>query len=386
MKPQHFFLAAALAVAPISFFSSPAAAIDAVVLQDFSQYDAESNLALDHSAWDFIVSSTVIDTQDGKGLNYSFGNTTEKTGTRIKARSFGRERHLANRVPYHLLAQEHVDYIGAYRRDLEAIASQIPLSRLNKDEQLAYWLNLYNSAVFEIVALEFPVRSLEDLRTGPNNWWDSKILNVMNHPMSLRDIEELLAKNWGDPLIIYGLYQGTIGGPDLATRAYTGRNVYEILQKNAREYIATERAIDPSGRGAEVSLIYGWNSGFFENFPSSLIEHLKSYSDEDMSSSLDRVESVEADLYNWRIADVIGGVREIDGLAGNPAALIGVGGGGQQFASELTRNGMTSFTNEEARAGAETGPRGQKGDVTIEEVERNPDADDGDEDDGDDGN
>ena len=56
---------------------------------------------------------------------------------------------------------------------------------------------------------------------------NQEILEVQGVKLSLNDIQySILAKKYdGDPLIIYGLYQGIIGGPNILNRAYTAKNV-----------------------------------------------------------------------------------------------------------------------------------------------------------------
>ncbi len=77
----------------------------------------------------------------------------------------------------------------------------------------------------------YPIAELEDLIEGEEAFLAKKSLTVAGIPLSLNDIEfTILRQNYdGDPLIIYGLYQGNIGGPNIRKAAYTGTNVYADL-------------------------------------------------------------------------------------------------------------------------------------------------------------
>ena len=70
-----------------------------------------------------------------------------------------------------------------------------------------------------------------------------KLLNVAGMPLSLDDIQfTILCQNYdNDPLIIYGLYQGIVGAPDIRTSAYTGDDVYRALEENADIFINSNR-------------------------------------------------------------------------------------------------------------------------------------------------
>jgi hypothetical protein len=54
-----------------------------------------------------------------------------------------------------------------------------------------------------------------------------KLLTVDGVALSLNDIQfNILKHNYANnPLIIYGLYQGVIGGPNIRKSAYTGATV-----------------------------------------------------------------------------------------------------------------------------------------------------------------
>ena len=74
-----------------------------------------------------------------------------------------------------------------------------------------------------------------------------------------------------DPLIIYGLYQGNIGGPNIRRTAYTGKDVYRALKNNATEFINSNRGTySKDERVFEVSVLYDRNRAYFPDFDADL--------------------------------------------------------------------------------------------------------------------
>ncbi|MGA9573645.1 MAG: DUF547 domain-containing protein, partial [Lysobacterales bacterium] len=177
----------------------------------------------------------------------------------------------------------------AIQKSLEKVPDQVPLERFSRDEQLAYWLNLYNVTVLNEIIKEYPRRNLKKLVTGKKSIFTNKVLNVAGVPLSLDDIEYTILKNNynSDPLIIYGLYQGYIGGPNIRKRAYVGNDVYRALKSNAYEFINSNRGTYPKDEKTfRVSSLYERNKAFFPDFDEDLTAHLLAYIEGEEKSDL----------------------------------------------------------------------------------------------------
>ena len=49
---------------------------------------------------------------------------------------------------------------------LDALAA-VPISRYERDEQLAYWINLYNALTVKVILDHYPVDSIRDINISP---------------------------------------------------------------------------------------------------------------------------------------------------------------------------------------------------------------------------
>ena len=207
-----------------------------------------------------------------------------------------------------MLGKEHVELVAKYRRDLEILPNYYPLAGFDKDEQLAYWLNLHNAALFEQLARRYPISKLKTLRNGRKNkpsLWDEKLLTVEGVALSLNDIQNnILLRHWNSPMALYGLYQGSIGGPSLPNKAFTGENVLGILASTAEEFVNSNRGVKIWRGEARVSLLYEWCKAAFPDWESDLSSHLAQFATDSRKAEMTSSKGFTAKLYEWRIAEI----------------------------------------------------------------------------------
>lgn len=220
----------------------------------------------------------------------------------------------ANRFHFEEYQQnpEMRDVISQLRRQLSAVPEQTPLNQLSKNEQLAYWLNLYNVTVLDEVIKVYPRKDLEAFLLGTAEQpglLSQKILTVAGVRLSLDDIQfAILPKQFPEqPELIYGLYQGVIGSPNIPTMAYTGSNVQQQLVKNAAEFINSNRGTLPKGTlGFRVSSFYQRSAAYFPDFQSDLRKHLATYLRLDEQPYLQSNKTILTNLSNYSVTDVYG--------------------------------------------------------------------------------
>ncbi len=216
-----------------------------------------------------------------------------------------------NRVFIHAFSEGHKEFFFRYQLGLERLSGRVPLATLNRDEQLAYWLNLYNMIVLNKLIEEYPVTRLDFLREGKRGkpaFWNQKVTTIEGYELSLKDIEAILFHNYDTPLVIYGLWQGAIGGPNLPNQAFTGDTVWKILTKGAVEFVNSNRGVRPKKNKLQVSLIYDWFAEAFPGTGYSLMGHIYALADPAFLGDISHISRAEPGYYDWIIADMIGGV------------------------------------------------------------------------------
>ena len=239
---KHLYLTILL-VFGIFSVGEAALADDPAPPEVFQLFDADSRLTIDYTDLDSLLGTVVLDT--GHSTREIAKPTRATTGTRVKVSVNRATINEGNRFYYEVFdnKEENQQILRNIRSRLENLPAAMPLEKFSRNEQLAYWINLYNVTLLNEIVKIYPKRDLEGLLVGKNSVLSEKLLNVAGVPLSLNDIHfTILRHNYdNNPLIIYGLYQGIIGGPNIRKSAYSGKNVYFELAENAVEFINSNR-------------------------------------------------------------------------------------------------------------------------------------------------
>lgn len=240
----------------------------------WTAHDNASAKRVDHGAWDRFLSRTVKKGRDG-----------------------------VSRVAYGRVSAKDRRDLAGY---VEAL-SAVPVSRLSRGEQFAYWVNLYNGLTVKTVLDHYPVKSIRDIDlssglfgSGP---WKAKQVVVEGRKVSLDDIEHrILRPIWKDPRIHYAVNCASIGCPNLQRQAFTAHNTQSLLDKAAREYVNHSRGVRVSGGRLVLSSIYSWFESDF-HADGALMAHLKRYASPSLAAKLEGFDVADDYAYDWRLND-----------------------------------------------------------------------------------
>lgn len=312
------------APAPVA---QPADITSADVPEPFWDFDPTSNYAINYGDVDTILATLVVNM--GRSERDSLPALRASTGTRLQAKTRRKTANEGNRFHFEELEdnEEFRQVLRVVRENLEAIPDQMPLEKFNREEQLAYWLNLYNIAMLDQLVGLYPESNLEKELTGKDSILDTRFLNVSGVPLSLNDIQHTILRwNYDDnPLVIYGLYQGIIGGPNIRPLAYTGESVYRDLVDNAEEFVNSNRGTYMKGGSTfHVSSFYARNQVYFDDMEAGLKAHLLEYIEGTQRQNLLEADRIVADIDDWTITDISGGQQQVTrSFAQNAAGMLG---------------------------------------------------------------
>lgn len=116
---------------------------------------------------------------------------------------------------------------------LHRLAELDPDSFIDSDDQLAFYLNAYNAIVVHQVLLRYPLASL---RATPAAWLRS--YPIGRHNVSLITLHANVLRSFGDPRIHAALSDGTLGGPQLRSQAFSGAGLQQELDAAMRAWLA----------------------------------------------------------------------------------------------------------------------------------------------------
>ncbi len=301
-------------------------ATGSTVPEPFQRFDASSNFRIDYAELNAFLKMAVVDT--GRSSREVAAPSRAKTGTRMKANVKRSTIKEGNRFYFEGFRgnEESQQVLQDIQKHLEGLPSEAPLEYFSRDEQLAYWLNLYNFTLLNEIVKIYPKRKLKKFLTGKKSILDQKILKVAGIPLSLNDIQHtILRQNYeNNPLIMYGLYQGVIGGPNIRKSAYTGLNVHRNLANNAAEFVNSNRGTYAKDeRVFRASSLYDRNREYFGDFQADLKKHLLVYLQAPEKGELQAAKTIKPDISDWTITDLYGSYPQLGGsFADNSAALL----------------------------------------------------------------
>jgi len=310
MKPNSHFPLQMLSGVMLMFAASAVHASE--LPASFFGETPQARHQLNFELFDEVLKASVLaEGEPSRNTVVPRNNTFE--GSRVKAVENIYTALTANRFHFEAYrkAPQMRQLVSQIRHDLSQFPATTPLNSLPRAEQLAYWLNLYNVTVLDEVIKVYPRKNLQSLMLGDEGLLEQKILKVAGVDLSLNDIQfEILPRQFpNEPLVIYGLYQGFIGSPNITARAYTAENVMALLEKNAFEFINSNRGTLPKGTlGFRVSDFYQRSAAFFPDFQSDLRQHLVKYLRAEDHAELANAETLRANVTDFNVTDIYGTV------------------------------------------------------------------------------
>lgn len=268
-----------------------------------------SNVRLDYTIWDQMLKEMVYYT--GPSLRQRAPRPAPTVGTRRIYGHTSPYRLEGNKIVFEEIGPELTQIIDDYAADLETIGNQVDIASLPRNEQLAYWLNLHNTLVISAISAEYPMREPSKITDDSGRaFHDIPRVTIDGVPLSLRNIrQDIVYKNWANPLTIYGFFHGDIGSPSLQRKAYTGDNVRDTLQFSGDEFANSLRGVMVYGKSAHVSRHYEDAAPyFFPNFDNDVRRHMIGLANEDVRSQIEKATSpVKVASYEADIADLTRG-------------------------------------------------------------------------------
>lgn len=193
----------------------------------------------------------------------------------------------------------------------------VPISECRREEQLAFWVNLYNALTVNTVLDHYPVESIREIDISPGLFskgpWRRKLFTVEGEAVSLDDIEHrILRPVWQDPRMHYVLNCAALGCPELNSEAFTADNAERLMDESARAYINNPHGVSVSARGLTLSSIYRWYKDDFGKTEDDILAHLALYADDALAKALAGRPKILGYHYDWQLNDASGlhgGVR-----------------------------------------------------------------------------
>ena len=211
------------------------------------------------------------------------------------------EEHI-NLIDYAHLSQQDLKLLKDYVKAM----SLIDIDNYNRQEQLAYWINLYNALTVQTVANYYPIANIQEINISPGLFsvgpWGANLLTIKNTTLSLDDINNRIIRPvWNDPRTHYALNNATIGAPNLSKQAYQGIHLEHQLNDAATNYINSLRGVQVIEGKLIISKLYDWYEEDYGGTKQDVIKHLLQFAHEPLLSQLKHINSIDSYVYNWHL-------------------------------------------------------------------------------------
>ncbi len=158
--------------------------------------------------------------------------------------------------------------------------------------QMAYWINAYNAFTIQLILKHYPIKSIKDIGSliqipFVNTPWAHKFFWIGKDKMSLDQIEHsILRKQFKDPRIHMALVCASKSCPKLLNEAYEAKRLNEQLNGRAKAFLTDPNRNKITPEKAEISKIFSWYSGDFEENGSSVKDFIAKHSGKKLHSKL----------------------------------------------------------------------------------------------------
>jgi len=167
-----------------------------------------------------------------------------------------------------------VDYAAwhANRADVEALDSvvaameKVTVPALSDAAQQAFYINLYNAAMLQLVLDHYPVDSVTNIRGG-FGIFKEPLVTLDGRRLSLDGIEKgILLERWDEPRHHFAVNCASVGCPPLRNEPYTAADLDNQLEEQARLYLNSRYGarLDRRERVVHVSALFDW---YADDFP-----------------------------------------------------------------------------------------------------------------------
>lgn len=168
----------------------------------------------------------------------------------------------------HVNKNGNVDYEG-FKGDhlkleqyINSLVSSPPTLTSEKNQKLAYWINLYNALTVQLITENYPIKSIQDLHPHPyiplfNSVWKKPLVKINGNYITLHMIEhDILREEFEEPGIHFAINCASKSCPKLRNEAYVAERIDEQLSDQLRSFLISKNDIQPSS--LKLSKLFQW--------------------------------------------------------------------------------------------------------------------------------
>ncbi len=185
---------------------------------------------------------------------------------------------------------------------------RVDAAALARDEAMAYWINVYNAAMLQLVLDAYPIKSPKDLGGLLGTTWEKKVFRAGGERISLDHIENgILRAKYPDARIHFALNCAARSCPPLRAEPYVADRLDEQLEDATRAFLADPAhvLVEPGKKPKlTVSKLFDWYAADFVAAAGSVPAYVARYASQ-MPAATPESAAIEWKLsyadYDWAL-------------------------------------------------------------------------------------
>ncbi len=200
-------------------------------------------------------------------------------------------------------------------KELKGLVRQIEQAKpstLDRDEELAFWINAYNVLAIDLVVKNYPVASIKGIGSFFSPVWDVEVATIEGRVVSLGAIEHEILRKMGEPRIHAAIICASTSCPPLARTPFSPAKLDADLDAAMQSWLGSKQkgiAINRSARSVRLSKIFDWFKEDFEakgGVLKAIAPHLNA-ADAAWLAKNGQTATISYFDYDWSLNDVVRG-------------------------------------------------------------------------------
>ena len=159
---------------------------------------------------------------------------------------------------------------------------------LSRNEQLAFYINLYNAATLQLIVDNYPVESIKDIGSFFSSPWKLKVVKLSGEMVTLDHIEhDIVRPRFKDNRVHFVLNCSAISCPPLLPAPFEAETVDAQLEQATIAFINDGENNYLDGKTLYVSKLFSWYS---EDFPDDFVGWFTGYARGELKNGLEALE------------------------------------------------------------------------------------------------
>ncbi len=189
------------------------------------------------------------------------------------------KQHVKNEKVDYAALQKNPAALNTYLDTLAAVPESSYKS-WEKDQQMAYLINLYNAATLKLVIDHYPVNSIRDIAKSKGGPWKQKVVRLFGNNQNLDYIEHVLLRpKFKDPRVHFAVNCASIGCPALRAGAFQADKLSSQLDEQGRVFLrdTSKNRLDVKSKTLHLSAIFDWFKADFTGKSGSVEKFVAPY-------------------------------------------------------------------------------------------------------------